>query len=226
LGVACSRPETSSRENTVFITPLEVAAAVGFGAPLFTLMGVRMTLAHNRKMQLTQLAESAATTIRREKREAYIELLKAHRDSVRGVAVLGQLSAPQKAQVELPRLAAASERFNELLAEIDIVATPEIAALAQELYEATGRCLDVMYETSEHCLDEIAGQPTQAELIACLERTTDAVQHEAARQRLGERYERLRDQIRGELGFLSINPTLSPTPKDLERLRKELDKLG
>ena len=77
------------------ITPLEITAAVGFAAPLLTLRGVRMTLAHNRKMQLTQLAEEAAHVIRREKREAYIELLKAYRSSVRSVGVLGQMTHGQ-----------------------------------------------------------------------------------------------------------------------------------
>jgi hypothetical protein len=80
------------------------------------------------------------------------------------------MTAPQKIQVLLPALEAAAERFNELLAGIDIVATPGVAGLAQQLYEASGRCLDEMYRTSERCLEKVGGNPSQEDVIRCLER--------------------------------------------------------
>ena len=207
------------------ITALEVTAAIGIAAPVLTLIGVRMTLKHSRKMQLTQLAEEAAHVIRREKRESYVELLKAYRQTVQVVALLGQMSSGQQLRINMPHLQAAVERYNELIAEIEIVATPQISQLAQQLYDATARCLDVMYRTSEDCLSAIGAEPSEEGLKRCLEKTRLAVQREFENLNVNSLYMNLRDHIREELGFLTISPAITPSEVELTKLREELRKL-
>ena len=71
------------------------------------------------------------------------------------------MSSGQGVQVNLPHLEASTERFNDLLAGLEIVASPPISLLAQQLYDATARCLDVMYQTSEDCLRKFGPRPAQ-----------------------------------------------------------------
>jgi len=65
-------------------------------------------------------------------------------------------------------------------------------------------------------------QPSQAQAEAIWEEVRAEVQKIYEEQEIENLYRQLRDQIRQELGFLALDPSLVPTAEATEKLRKEL----
>lgn len=192
--------------------------------PVLTLMGVRLTLGHSRKQQLIQLRENFASTIRAEKRQAYLELLGGVRSSVRQVAQMGEMSLGTQLQADVEGLAAASERFREIQAELEVVASAEVLTLAEKVERANGACLDVLYRETEKRNPQ-PGVHTPQQLEEIWNEVRAEVQKEFDRQEILRLYEDLRNRVREELGFIALDLNLVPSEKEIERLKRELRRL-
>jgi hypothetical protein len=200
--------------------PLLVTVMVG---PLLALIGVRMTLAHGRRQQLIQLRENFASTIRTEKREIYLEVLRAVRSSVRETLSMGQMGLEAQLTADLDGLLKASERFRELQPEIELVASPEVLDLAGRVYQANGACMDVLYRETEKRDPRPEHSQEQREKI--WEEVRREIQAEFDRQEIWKLYQELRNQIREELGFMALDPSLIPSDREQDRLKQELRRL-
>lgn len=192
--------------------------------PVLTLIGVRITLAHSRKQQLIQLRENFATTIRAEKRQIYVEYLQAIRSSMREVSMMGQASLGAQLAADVEGLAAASERFRELQGELDIVASPEVLTLAEQIYRANGACLDVLYRETEKRNPQ-PGVHTQQQLEGIWDDVRAEIQKEFDRQGIERLYQEFQNQVRKELGFIALDLNLIPSEREQRRLKKDLERL-
>lgn len=180
---------------------------------------------HNRQLKLVELREQTARTIRQEKRDVYLELLKANRRAVQYAVQLGYMDLGQQLSVDISEIEAASARFGQLIPELELVASREVYDLSQELYKAMARCNDTMYRESEKRFipfDRSGEEPTQEQRIAIWEEVRDEVQKTYEQQNMEQLYSQVRSQIRQELGFLALDPALVPTPEEIAKLRREL----
>lgn len=193
-----------------------------------------MELEHNRKLKLLDIREQTARTIRGEKREAYLELLRAYRITVGYTVFMGEMSVGQDIAIKVNKIKEALERLQGLMSDLDLVASPKIRDLAQKLYVATARCQDVMYRENERLFNENAnlldrGRHSQEELSATAESIWKQVQAEVQKafeeQGVHELFGQLRNQTREELGIMAIDPKLVPPPEELEELRREINTL-
>lgn len=183
---------------------------------------------HNRQLKLVELREQTAHTIRQEKREVYLELLKANRRSIQYAVQLGYMDLGQQLSVDIDEIDAASARFRQLIPELELVASREVYELSQELYRTMDRCNDTMYRESEKrfaSFDLSDGEPTPEQKIAIWEEVRGEVQKVYEQQGMEKLYAQVRNQIRQELGFLALDPSLVPTPEEVEKLRRELSNL-
>lgn len=183
---------------------------------------------HNRQLKLVELREQTARTIRQEKREVYLELLRTNRRSVQYAVQLGYMDLGQQLSVDISEIDAASARFGQLIPELELVASREVYELSQELYKAMARCNDTMYRESEKRFipfDRSGEEPTQEQKIAIWEEVRGEVQKVYEQQSMEQIYGQVRNQIRQELGFLALDPSLVPTTEEVEKLRRELSSL-
>ena len=183
---------------------------------------------HNRQLKLVELREQTAHTIRQEKREVYLELLKANRRSIQYAVQLGYMDLGQQLSVDIDEIDAASARFRQLIPELELVASREVYELSQELYRTMDRCNDTMYRESEKRFASFVlsdGEPTPEQKIAIWEEVRGEVQKVYEQQSMEKLYAQVRNQIRQELGFLALDPSLVPTPEEVEKLRRELSNL-
>lgn len=193
-------------------------------APLLTLVGVRMTLAHSRQQQLIQLRENFASTIRTEKREVYLELLRAVRSAVQETYKMGQVTLGAQLQADIDGLGEASRRFRVLQPEIELVASSEVLTLAAKFERANGACMDVLYRETEK-RDPQPGRDSQERLEVIWNEVQHEIQEEFERQGIWRIYEELRNQIREELGFMALDLNLMPSDTEIAKL-KELRGIG
>ncbi len=212
-----------------------LAASAALGASLVTaiatLIGVWISQRNSRQLKIIELREETARTIRQEKREVYLEVLKSNKIAVQYAVQMGYMSLGQQLRVNPDALDVASERFGELIPEIEIVASREIYDLSQRLYTATSSCIDTMYRENERLFAEFereypGQQLTQEQAEAIWERVRAKVQEEYERQEINQLYMRLRNRIKEELGFLALDPSLAPTSEETEGLRRELIELN
>ncbi len=140
------------------------------------------------------------------------------------------MSLEQQLQVDADAIEASAERFERLIPELEIVASRSIYDLSQELYSATSRCTYTMYRENERRFAEFersnpGQQPSPQQAATIWEEVRSEIQKVYEEQQIEETYRQLRNQIREELGFLSIDPQLVPTPEDNQKLRSELANL-
>jgi hypothetical protein len=183
---------------------------------------------HNRQLKLIELREGTARTIRQEKREVYLELLRANRRAVQYAVQISHMGLDQQLAVDLSAMNAASDRFGELIPELELVASREVYELSQELYRAMGRCNEKMYLESEQRFvefDLMDKEPSPEQKIAIWEEVLAEVQKLSDELGMELLYSQLRNCIREELGFLALDPSLVPTAEELKKLRKELSNL-
>lgn len=213
-----------------------IALLTALGAALITaiatLIAVSISQKHNRELKIIELREETARMIRQEKREVYLEVLKSNKMAVQYAVQLGYMSLGQQLRVDPDALDAASNKFEELIPEIEIVASREIYDLSQRLYQATSACMDTMYRENERYFEEFArrhpdqDRPSSEQAKAIWEKVRARVQEEYEKQGIDRLYHQLRSQIREELGFLALDPSLVPTLEETEKLRKELINLN
>lgn len=133
-------------------------------------------------------------------------------------------------RVNVGTVDAASERFQRLIPELELVASRPIYDLSQQLYAATSRCTNTMYWESERRFAEFESENpglglSQEQKGAIWEGVSAEVQKVYEKQGIEQLYGQLRNQVREELGFLALDPELVPTPEETARLRKELANL-
>lgn len=189
-----------------------------------------ITSRHNRGLKVIELREQTARTIRQEKREVYLELLKANRMLVQYAVQMGYMGLGQQLQVNIGAVAAASDRFQRMIPELELVASRPIYDLSQRLYAATSRCTDAMYRESERRFADLERDnpdqsPSPEQKAAIWEEVRAEVQKVYEEQGIEGLYRQLRNQVREELGFLVLDPTLVPTPEETAKLRRELANL-
>lgn len=207
---------------TVFLAALATALAA--------LGAAWLTNRHNRGLKLIELREQTALTIRQEKREVYLQLLRSYRTLAQYAVQMGHMGLEQQLRVDVDALDAVSEESQRLIPELELVASRPIYDLSQQLYAASSRCSDTMYHESER---RFAGlergnpgrEPSPEEKEAIWEEVRAEVQKVYEGQGIEMLYGRLRNQVREELGFLALDPGLVPTPEETARLRKELSNL-
>lgn len=183
---------------------------------------------HNRGLKLIEIREQTALTLRQEKREVYLEVLRANRLSVQYVIQLSHMDLGEQLRVDTDAIDAASERFRKLIPELEIVGSSEVYDLSQELYAGVSRCNAAMYRESEQrfsAYDRAGEQPTPEQGEAIWEEVRTEVQKVYEGLDMEGLYGRLRNQIRRELGFLALEPDLVPTPEETRKLREELANL-
>jgi hypothetical protein len=183
---------------------------------------------HNRQLKLLELREETARTIRQEKREVYLELLRANRRAVQYAVQISHMGLDQQLTVDLSAMNAASDKFGELIPELELVASREVYDLSQELYRAMSRRNEKMYLESEQRFvefDRKYKEPSLEQKIAIWEEVRVEVQKIYDELGMEQRYSQLRNRIREELGFLALDPSLVPTTEELKKLRKELSNL-
>jgi hypothetical protein len=183
---------------------------------------------HNRQLKLLELREETARTIRQEKRKVYLELLRANRRAVQYAVQISHMGLDQQLTVDLSAMNAASDKFGELIPELELVASREVYDLSQELYRAMSRRNEKMYLESEQRFvefDRKYKEPSLEQKIAIWEEVRVEVQKIYDELGMEQRYSQLRNRIREELGFLALDPSLMPTTEELKKLRKELSNL-
>lgn len=199
------------------ITTLIVASA--------TLLGVVLSNRHNRQMELIKLREQTALTIRSEKREVYLELLRVNRMSIQYAIQISFAGLEQQLSVDVEAIGTASAKFERMIPELELVASREVYDLSQELYKGMTRCNEVMYTESEKRFaqfDSVRSEPTTNQRITIWKQVRGEVQKAYEQQDLEQKYRKARNQIREELGFLALDPSLVPTSDDIKKLRSEL----
>ncbi len=206
----------------VFLAALTTALAA--------LGGVWLTNKHNRRLKLIELREQTALTIRQEKREVYLQLLRSYRTLAQYAVQIGHMSLEQQLRVDVDALDAVSEESQRLIPELELVASRPIYDLSQRLYAASSRCSDTMYHESERRFagferDNPGREPSREEKEAIWEEVRAEVQKVYEQQGIEQLYGQLRNQVREELGFLALDPGLVPTPEETARLRRELANL-
>ena len=202
-----------------------LTALIAAGAALF---GTWFSNRHNRQLKLIELREQTASTIRQEKRQVYLELLRANRMSVQYAVQLGYADMGQQLNVDLDAVEAASAKFQRLIPELELVASREVYDLSQELYRVTDRCNDTMYRESEKRFapfERSGEEPSLEQKVVIWEEVRSEVQRVYEQQGMEHLYRQVRNQIRQELGFLALDPSLVPTPQEIEKLREELSSL-
>ena len=206
----------------MYMIPTLLTALITAGGVLFATW---LSNRHNRQLKLIELREQTARTIRQEKREVYLELLKTNRMSVQYAVQLGYMDLGQQLSVDVETIEAASTRFGRLIPELELVASREVYDLSQKLYTATARCNDTMYRESEKRFASVVcpgGELTPEQKISIWEEVRGEVQKVYEQQDMEQLYGQVRNQIRQELGFLALDPSLVPTPEEIEKLRREL----
>jgi hypothetical protein len=188
----------------------------------------------NRRLKLIELREQTANTIRTEKREVYLEILRAYRFTVDYWRNMGEWSVRQTLEVDQTRVEEVQKSFDDLMVQAELVSSAPIYDLTRKVHEATELCWqthrtvnDRLFAENAHLLDRQTNSPQQleanAEAIWVQVRTEiKRVFEEQGTERL---YIALRNQIREELGFLALSPSLVPTPEELQELGQELNEL-
>lgn len=207
---------------TVFLAALATALAA--------LGSAWLTNRHNRGLKLIELREQTALTIRQEKREVYLQLLRSYRALAQYAVQMGHMGLEQQLRVDVDALDAVSEESQRLIPELELVASRPIYDLTQQLYAASSRCSDTMYHESERRFagferDNPGREPSPEEKAAIWEEVRAEVQKVYEEQDIERLYSQLRNQVREELGFLALDPGLVPTPEDTAKLRRELANL-
>lgn len=189
----------------------ELTALAAIFAPLVTAGGVLLanllSNKHNRNLKSIELREQRTQTKRHEKREVYLELLRAYRMSVQYSAQMGFMELGQQLQVDIASIDEATEKFRRLIPELEIVGSEEVRDVSQELYAATSRCNDVMYVESERrfaAFDRIAQQPSSQQKAAIWQEVSTEIRKVYEEANMESLYAQLRTQIRKELGFSSL----------------------
>src|SRR5215204_6542333 len=206
---------------------------VGIAGPIIggiiALFSVKIAQRHNRDVKILEIREQTVRTLRQEKREAYLELLRVNRMSAQYATQLGYMALGQQLQVNPNALVAASEKYKDLIPELEIVASGRIYDLAQQLYTAASQCQDTMFRESEQRFQEYERnnpnqEPSPEQKAAIWEEVRAKVQKVFEGQGIVQLYFQLRNQIKQELGFLALDPKLVPSPEELEKLRQEFAK--
>lgn len=172
-----------------------IAAAAALG-------GALIAQRYTRDLKIIELREQTARTIRQEKREVYLELLKANRIAVQYASQLGYMALGQQLQVDPNAMDTASDKFKNLIPELEIVASRKIYDLSQELYTATSRCIDTMYRENERRFAEFKRRnpgkerPTPEQAAVIWEEVRAEVQKVYEEQGIEKLYRRLRNQVR------------------------------
>lgn len=195
----------------------------------------RIELESNRKLKLIELREQTAKMIREEKREVYLDVLRAYRTAVKYWKQMGEWSLRETLQVDSERIVEVHKSFQELIVQAELVASAPVYDLARRLNEAMDRCWQTHYNVNERLFKE------NAQLLDSQTRSPEQIQaaHEAIweqvraeikkvfeEQNTEQLYVSLRNQIRSELGFLSLSPELVPTQEELESLSKDMNELN
>ena len=227
-------------EANTLITVLSVLAV-----PISTLVGVWLTqrsnrktkqteLEENRKLRLIELREQTAKTIREEKREVYLEILRAYRLTVDYWRGMGEWSVIETLQVDEERIEEVRKSFEDLIVQAELVASAPIYDLTRRLNEATERCWHTHHTVNEqlfaenaHLLDKQTRPPeeVQATAEAIWQQVRAEIKEVFEEEDVEGLYVALRNQIREELGFLALSPSLVPTPEELEELNQEMREL-
>ncbi len=204
--------------------------------PITTLFGVWITqrnnretkrteLEANRDLKMLELEEQSESTKRQERREVYLELLRAYRMSVQYAAQMGYMVLGQQLQVDIKTVDEARERFRRLIPELEIVGSEEVRDLSQELYTATAKCNDVMYVESEKrfaTFDQLGRQPSPQQKAVIWQEVSSEVQKVYEGMNIENLYAQLRTQIRKELGFASPNTEPTLGPEEAKKLHRQL----
>ena len=157
-----------------------------------------------------------------------LELLRANRRAVQYALQINHMGLDQQLTVDLNAMNAASEKFGELIPELELVASREVYDLSQELYRAMSRCNERMYLESERRFvefDRKNKEPSLEQKVAIWEEVRAEVQKLYDELGMEQLYSQLRNRIREELGYLALDPSLVPTTEELKKLRKELSNL-
>src|SRR5215207_2586193 len=105
--------------------PTLITAITALGGPLIgaviALIGVKIAQRSNRDLKIIELREQTARTIRQEKREVYLELLRANKASVQFVTQLGYMALGQQRQVDPTAIEEASRKFRTIIPELELV---------------------------------------------------------------------------------------------------------
>lgn len=207
------------------MTAIQLTALAAIFAPLITAGGVLLANVlsnrHTRDLKMIEIDEQKAQTKRQEKREAYVELLRAYRRAVQYAAQMGHMGLGQQLRIDPAYSDEAEARFGKLIPELEIVGSGKVNDLAQELYAATARCNDVMYVESEKrfaAFDRAGVEATPQQKTAIWEEVSVKVQHAYEQSEMENLYAQLRRQIRKELGYV-------PQEDDSKLSLEEADKL-
>lgn len=204
--------------------------------PLATLLGVWITQRNNRKTKLIELEHSRdlkmieiedqmQQTQRQEKREVYLEVLRAYRMSVQYSAQLSHMALGQQLQVDIASVYEGTDKFRRLLPELEIVGSEEVRDFFQELYSATAKCNNVMYVESEKRFspfDQRGIHPSPQQKAAIWEEVSAEVRKVYEVRGMENLYAQLRTQIRKGLGFTSQDTDLMPSPEAAKKLHTQL----
>ncbi len=172
--------------------------------------------------------------IREEKREVYLEVLRAYRTAMQYWRQMGEWSLVESLQVDSKRIEEVQRSLEDLIVQAELVATPPIFDLTRKLHAATERCWQTHYEVNErlfkenaHLLDKQTCSPEQIQAAAesIWKQVRAEIKKVYEEQDTEQLYIALRNQIRQELGFLALSPNLVPTPEELESLGKEVNEL-
>jgi hypothetical protein len=154
---------------TVLATP--IAALIGVAIAQWNNRKTkRMELEDNRKLKLIELREQMAKLIREEKREVYLEILRAYRTAMKYWRQMGEWSLIDTLQVDSERIVEVHKSFQDLIVQAELVATAPIYDLTRKLHEAMERCwqthrdvTDQLVRENAHLLDKQTRSPEQVQ---------------------------------------------------------------
>jgi hypothetical protein len=186
-----------------------------FVGGLLTLLGVLIVqynarnllakqLENNLQLKQMDLDAEKAKAVRRDRKDAYVNLLKAWEGSIKFVEKLGKLGirSPQLKQ-HVERLIEQMPKLDEATIEVNAYGSRKVIQLAAGLDEALEKCLSA-YDLEPQLLE-----------------ANKRVQQELKHQRIRDQYETLLNQIRIELGVLN-SPDLKATPEEIRALARKI----
>jgi hypothetical protein len=228
-------PETITPASLLYVLAVPIATLVGVWITQRNSRKTKqMELEANRKLKLIELREQTASTIRTEKREVYLEILRAYRLTVDYWRGMGEWSLRESLQVDDRRIQEVQKSFEDLIVQAELVSSAPIYDLTRKLKTATDKCWHTHYTVNERLLAENADlldkqKHSPKEVEATAEAIWGQVRAEIRivfeDEEIERLYIRLRNQIREELGFLALSPSLVPTPEELAELNREVKEL-
>jgi hypothetical protein len=166
---------------------------------------IEKQLEQNRALKQMELKAEAANAVRRDRKDAYVNLLKAWEGCIEYVEKLGEMGINSPLlQLKVAKLIEQLPKTDEATIEVKAYGSAKVIGLAVELQKALGRCLDA-YHLAEQ-------QAQNASYMA---------QQEFGRQDMEDLYGALLSQIRIELSS-SDSPDFTPTPEEIRALAEQI----